>query len=518
MSAPRPAHAAHLPQTLLFWALGSALAGSIFWFNRTFFHDDAYISLRYAHHWLNGHGPVWNPGEAVQGYTNFLHLAVVTLLGHVLELRPAVRMLGVATWLAIIGLVVAHFRHVGETDQRHLSMRLLACLLVPSAPLMVWALGGLEGPWVSMWVLAAVLVHHHPSMRAPLRALVSGLFWALACLSRPDAALLLLTSIAFTARTRSLRDALLLLAIPAILGSLYFLWTWSFYGSLLPNTFHAKVSIDPLHRMLTGARYVGSWALTPPFTLLLCIAGLALRFRQEGWSRLPVLDRELTTLIGLYLIYIVYAGGDHMPAFRLTIPILPILVLLTIRTWTFLLRTPRIQVVATCLVFALSALQLNSSSVMPRQEDRAATVGRWAGQHIHHHWPHESLVALHTAGSTPFYAPNHRFIDMLGLNDRHIARVPIEALVLPWQHVPGHAKGDGGYVLDRSPDFIILGPALGTLPEEPWFLSDLQLAQDPRFAARYELRRGPLMGVGSHLNPDVFLYFRRISPPSEAEE
>ena len=34
--------------------------------------DDAYISLRYAANWAAGTGLVFNPGESVEGYTNFL--------------------------------------------------------------------------------------------------------------------------------------------------------------------------------------------------------------------------------------------------------------------------------------------------------------------------------------------------------------------------------------------------------------------------------------------------------------
>ena len=34
--------------------------------------DDAFISFRYAQHLSEGQGLVWNRGERVEGYTNFL--------------------------------------------------------------------------------------------------------------------------------------------------------------------------------------------------------------------------------------------------------------------------------------------------------------------------------------------------------------------------------------------------------------------------------------------------------------
>jgi len=121
--------------------------------------------------------------------------------------------------------------------------------------------------------------------------------------------------------------------------------------------------------------------------------------------------------------------------------------------------------------------------------DQAAYVGEIIGRYIDREWPEQSLVALNTAGSTPYYAPNNIYIDMLGLNDAHIARRKITQIRLPAQNLPGHAKGDGAYVLARRPDFIILGVAEGSLSTNPIFLSDLEIAQDPRFAQAYRMRQ-----------------------------
>src|SRR5689334_14244881 len=53
--------------------LGVAWAWKLLWCS-----DDAYISFRYAANLLDGYGLVWNPGERVEGYTNFLWLIIVT--------------------------------------------------------------------------------------------------------------------------------------------------------------------------------------------------------------------------------------------------------------------------------------------------------------------------------------------------------------------------------------------------------------------------------------------------------
>ncbi len=41
--------------------------------------DDAFIAFRCARHWADGHGLVFNVGERVEGYTNFLWTALIAL-------------------------------------------------------------------------------------------------------------------------------------------------------------------------------------------------------------------------------------------------------------------------------------------------------------------------------------------------------------------------------------------------------------------------------------------------------
>jgi arabinofuranosyltransferase len=40
--------------------------------------DDPFISFRYARNLLDGHGLVFNPGERVEGYSNFLWIILLT--------------------------------------------------------------------------------------------------------------------------------------------------------------------------------------------------------------------------------------------------------------------------------------------------------------------------------------------------------------------------------------------------------------------------------------------------------
>src|SRR5262245_65582120 len=63
--------------------------------------DDAYISFRYGDNLVHGHGLVFNPGERVEGYSNFLWVMAMapaiagtgdpTLFAQVLGLAASVR-------------------------------------------------------------------------------------------------------------------------------------------------------------------------------------------------------------------------------------------------------------------------------------------------------------------------------------------------------------------------------------------------------------------------------------------
>jgi len=65
----------HFKFILLLLLLGLAFMA---WSNR-FIQDDAFISFRYADNFVQGNGLVWNPGEKVEGYTNFLWTILISI-------------------------------------------------------------------------------------------------------------------------------------------------------------------------------------------------------------------------------------------------------------------------------------------------------------------------------------------------------------------------------------------------------------------------------------------------------
>ena len=77
-------------------AIGFFVWNALYFFPYTV--DDTFISLRYADNLVNGHGLVCNPGEQVEGFSNFLWVlvgALVLKLG--LPVTAAIKSIGVAS-------------------------------------------------------------------------------------------------------------------------------------------------------------------------------------------------------------------------------------------------------------------------------------------------------------------------------------------------------------------------------------------------------------------------------------
>jgi hypothetical protein len=467
---------------------GAAVATWVIWKNRHFFHDDCYIALRYVRNLLQGHGLVWNPGERVEGYSSFAHVLGISGLGAAgMPLPLAARVLN-ALGLLLSTTVVCVF-----ALRRGLPLPLsasLGALVLGFVPMGVWVMGGLEAP-----LYAGVLALGVASMASrlectrpdpPRDALAAACLGAVA-LMRPDgawfgAAAALLYAVRFLGRGRDgvlgfLAFAAAGLALPAA----HLLFRLSYYGEWLPNSVIAKVVGVPSDPRVLEGGFAYLWSFVTTWPVLLALALLLPGFAERR-ARAPLAFLLLS--VSGYAALVVKAGGDHMVDARLLAPLLPVMLLgsaygLAALRWT----RWRHQLLVSAV--ALAALGLQPLMRSGHKPDTAAYLGESVGRHLARSHPPGTLVAANSAGATAYFAPDLHFVDMLGLNDEHIARRRVEHFQTSWQLLPGHAKGDGAYVLERRPEIIILGPVNGRPADEPWFLSDLELQSHPEFARHY---------------------------------
>ena len=293
------------------WLALLAWLTSVAWFLT----DDAFISFRYVRNLLEGHGLVFNPGEYVEGYTNFLWILELAALWGLFGLRPE----HAAPWLSVAytgGTLAALWWWLARSPSRHdrgFLAWLSLGLLCSSATFAVWtAGGGLETRQFTCFIVVAVvcLAVHGNNRWGLLAASVS---LAAAALTRPEGLMLAACCFGWFAvqrfivdRTLDWRELTYLIAPFAILVTAHFLFRYGYYGEWLPNTYYAK-HVRPWYE--SGFRYLWAAALETGLYLLLPLACVALR---ERWHRYRDGAYALVLLcITAHLYYLLRIGGDH---------------------------------------------------------------------------------------------------------------------------------------------------------------------------------------------------------------
>ncbi|MCS6880816.1 MAG: hypothetical protein RMK84_11890 [Oscillochloridaceae bacterium] len=430
--------------------------------------DDAFISFRYAQNLALGHGLVYNVGERVEGYTNFLW---TVMAAGVLRLGGDLALWSHASGVLLGLLIVVGTYRVAEPLIGPPWALVAALLTGTSQSLLLYTArgSGLETGLFTLLALVgggAYLTRERSGSRGLAAA---GLAFGLAALTRPEGLLLFaLTALhaRLTAapgrqrgpaeRWRATLPPLLVLGVPflALFGP-YFLWRLGYYGDLLPNTFYAKTG-GGLKQIERGLAYAGAFALTIGGPLLLVIAAPWLR----SWRAALASWRSYVLLVTLtYSAYIIVVGGDHFRGERFFVPLVPWFALLIadgLATSIQTLPAPA-RLVRTLLALGLAAGSLAAlARTAPfdttiRGLDESVWIWREIGWWLQDHSPPEASIAVAGAGAVAFYG-QRTAIDMYGLTDRHIGRLQIAGM---GEGVPGHEKRDPGYILHhRRPTYI----------------------------------------------------------------
>jgi hypothetical protein len=284
---------------------------------RTYFtlFDDAMISMRYAQNFAAGHGLVWNPGQHVEGYSNFLWtlwMSVIHLLGLPDRYTSLAVMVGGAVLLVLNLLVVRRLSALlvpGSPLAGVLAMTMTALFY----PLVFWALRGMEVALAAFLTsLAALLVLELRDEWSVRRCWALAAMLGAAALTRDDLLVPCVVVLAWVAWQfpREIRRRTLLIVGGTVAALIvgHELFRLAYYGDALPNTYYLKlggISIgDRLVRGIESLLYASLYSLSVP--LLLAGAALALRWRSSGRAPLAL----LAGLVTAQCAYSVYVGGD----------------------------------------------------------------------------------------------------------------------------------------------------------------------------------------------------------------
>lgn len=460
--------------------------------------DDAFISLRYANNWASGRGLAFNPGERVEGYTNFLLVAAQACLIKA-GARPewVLVALGWISFAMLAGLQTLALSRLVLPGRPVLAG--LGGLVLGLSPMLIcWAASGMETCLFTALVLASFLfLVAGPSSRS---CTVSAMILALAAMTRPEAVALVPAALLVAwFRYRDPKQPGRLLVWFVVPYGIYFVIRWWHFGFLLPNTFYAKLDFGSQVLWQRGILYVWDFLRAAPLVTLSAALGIALVWRAPLWVK------AWTVVLLSQLVVVIYEGGDHFAMFRFLVPTVPFLGMLALYVPVAGLRSrlragrARSTLLAVCigLVF-LSGVgvgrvqkrdELEGMRHLQRFRLESLMARSWGsmGAWLHANSPKDASVATVAIGAIGFYS-DLEILDPFGLTDPEIAHREIEI----GAGYAGHEKFDVDSVFAKHPTYLLLANQLtsrpipeGDLAGRSWGDFNQAMLADPRLTDLY---------------------------------
>jgi len=468
--------------------------------------DDAFITFRYSKFLAGGGGPYFNHGEHVEGYTNFLLMAltagVIALCGDDAAL-PVAKVIGAVAGLAsLLGAWALCKLWLGRIVQVSVGAGLLSwtagALVAINSAFALNSTTGLETTLFSTCVVFGLVLITRTDETGRWHG--AGVLFALAALTRPEGAIVfgvvvigqLLTG---AWRDRAVRRAMMwdILLVGGVVAAHLCFRAVFYEGELLPNTYYAKAG-GMGGRTASGylAAFAGrhfAWVLWPLAFIAATLGAAAIKR-----SVLPA------TCVLVFAIGAIYATGpDWMPGYRLLVPYVPIWSALAVcgiavvsgrgrrgsslpsRAWV-----PGMAAAAIVVILAVSQTPARRS-YHERCVIRAA--GYAQGHVALADWLRRDAksgqtVALMDIGIVGFKCVDLNILDITGLTDRTVAKSPGGFL---------EKEFSPEYVFDRKPEYLVIIMTAPLLPDgtddienlTPWTLIESRLVQTEAFAQHY---------------------------------
>jgi hypothetical protein len=509
--------------------IAAVFAGGLWWFH--YIPDDTYIGLRYARNLADGEGLVFNPGERVEGYTNFLWIILLAAVAKAgIPLVPAARALSLLSSIGTLVLAWRACRHLiaeeiklrdgtvaasgTSAGGRSIAAAAAPLMLAASAPFVTWSLSGTEIPLFTFLLTAGMMLL---STGRPARP-VFAVFAALTLVRPEGAAFFALAAVLLVVRgERPRRVAAEGALVAAFLLAPYVAWKIYWFGGMLPNTFYAKTGA-PIVQLRNGLDYTARFAAWHVWLPLAAVVFYRISPRVSGDGKRD--GRSLffgriavpLSIVILNWIIVILLGGDWMPQYRLLVPSLPAIAVMAAAA---IPRATAYQVFAMqgsrqnvpnnwrwsarhaflpALIMASLAMAPGSSGYGAfRNERLAVRAYGWVGEILGERLPGGTSLGCGSTGAVGYFS-GLPIIDILGLTEPEIAR---NGKIVSDQ--PGHMKALGSHVLDRRPDLLLLGNIQIHRGKRPEDLGRIKVQErdiilDPRFSAEYEFASLPLGG------------------------
>lgn len=442
------------------------------WINR-FVQDDAFISFRYAKNFIKGWGLVFNKGERVEGYTNFLWTLIMSIPIK-MGIDPVLfsYLLGILLFFLSLLLTYKLANLILKSKKQSL---LTVFLLGTNYTFSCYATGGMETQLQTAAILISfsLLFAFSSNQKSSLiRLFILSTILAMLILIRPDSILFVLILFTgfylITKRNNTTHTVIfkkyVVLTIPFLtLMIIYLIWKIDYYGNVLPNTYYVKASGNTsiIHGLLYSVRFLTSYWLFP-FVIIMLIYLKDLKKNTGNKIKL------LAAAILIWTLYIIKVGGDFME-FRFFVPVMPFLFIILVWMIFNLFQSGKLRSAFVLIIFIGSFYHLLTfhfqseiESITYLKSHLTAPDQNWVGtgKRLGRLFKGENvLIAVSPAGAVPYFS-NLPSLDMYGLNDPNIAR---EKNIVSYR--PGHQKLAAiDYLQDQNVNILIGEPLVMKLP------------------------------------------------------
>ncbi|MBF0595654.1 MAG: hypothetical protein HQL22_11920 [Candidatus Omnitrophica bacterium] len=465
--------------------------------------DDAYVTLRYAQHFLQGHGLVFNLGEHVESYSSYL-CQMLTCFGVFLGIPGDVFLQGQGVFCYFLTLLLL-MRFAKRQIGRHCLYLCIPILYAFSLANSFWSGIGLETMLFSFLLLSSIVFYLQFNQTRWQRIFV-GVWCCLLSLSRPEAvayyALILIFEFFYQWLVRREINFVYLLEYSAglVIFIFYVFSRWEYYGYVMPNTYYQKVgyNVTVWHHGFDYLREFINFNVGGCLVLFLVVV-YGVFFRR---------DRVWWLFFLIFLMFsgiVVLSGGNNWPFWRYAMPCQPLLLVLIgifindallcadklKGCWSLLLRTSVLFLFSTILLSSSVGILLNPSSFgFSENNQRFHAIAKFYGQAFQLMLSSHQSISLNALPFVAYYYGGWAY-DPLGLTDSKIAHRKVEM----GKRVYSHEKGDGRYILGVRPTVICFGPGLNLVDrpnvdyprlEDLYFISDIEIVREGDFKRLYE--------------------------------
>lgn len=500
--------------------------GGIAYWHRHIVMDDPWITFRYAANVLSGEEWCFNPGEPLEGYSNFLWVLLsIPALALGIEPLGAMRVVSAVCLATMAALLVWGLPRERNDRGAIIGRPFAALALAGCYPVAVWTGGGLETIAHALLVLGLVIAAARTTAE-PTRCnmVLTGTLTAALALSRPEGIMFAAIPgfLLLRAADRAQRRVFALALGGALAAvAVYTAWRFLTYGTIVPNTVSAKVGGSALLSWWRGLTYLFAYFVKAPLVLIGVAAWGAWRLWRKRGERTLVeraLLAPLLIALGLQLFLVLNVGGDWMPGYRFLTPMLPLLCVLAGFAYEAMPRFVATVIVGACILSAPleayfdrgsgSAVGLRSARWIAEKKSLVAPLEE-IGMELRQLAQPGDTIAMSEAGVVP-YLSGMRMIDLLGLVDREIAALP------GGMHEKINSAEDAGLILKREPRFILLGFSVLADGRHPTWAADGHIANHPDFPKLYQVvKEWPraMLGAGWSRHDGFMVLHERGAPP-----